>query len=72
MWAVWIWRQDSQLLARMRPIIEEFLRLTADEDCNSLSWGADQRCIDDPELPAGSWCAHCNYQRLSNQLKGLP
>lgn len=71
MYSVWIWRQDSQLLARMRPIIEEFLHLVEVQHCDMQDLGADQPCIE-TDLPPGQWCFRCRYLRLSNQLKGLP
>lgn len=59
MWAVWIWRQDSQLLARMRPILAELVAIT------------EEPCLHD--APTMQSCVRCRLRELLQPLtKGTP
>lgn len=58
-WSVWIWRQDSLTLARLRPVLQQ-LRSVDDEECR----------FGDGCPVHGMSCMPCAIRRIKAELFG--
>ena len=66
-YSVWVWRQDSITLARLRPFIEEIVVL-ADAPCEKHHVGT---CLERPAVdPAKDYCWPCRLKQLRARMYG--